>query len=1016
MKIKILLFFLLIFSSKIYSQVSASYSNQLPKDIKSPGVSDFVREGNIEVNSYIGETSYSIPLVSVPVNGQNNINVSLGYNSAGFNPTKKSGLVGLNWHLSIGGSINREVNNYPDDHIGQPECVGCGTNQNGLLVGVRDRVHNTNDVFNYVNTTGSISSSRSENWLLHGSGNTSSKKYEASPDTFNFNFNGISGKFFIGIDGEIKVITNSPESLKVDLTGVPNQPYVLSCKPLNSEIKITDSKGNIYFFGGETKALEYNINLGTISSGAYVSRPVINSWHLTKIEYYNGYVVTYNFKDDSALSDYLCREDGQRAHLFNYNDDSLKDFVSINEIVSDERYLSSYNSNLTGGGGPTKTYQIHKKAILDMIIGADFTIKLNYSRQPFPIYEGTSYSFTSIFKPFKELRLDNLELKNSMSFTIKYIEFNYSVLGAIGKKRNMLSSINSQNEQIHSFEYYYNAIFGFPTYSTFGIDHWGYWNGKTQTTTLIPNMTYNNTTGDYTFSSGNVREPSFNYALQGQLKKIIYPTKGYSEFIYEAHSYSKVLERKSTSAYMPVLSNTSGTAGGTRIKSVINYDGNQLETKNYLYSGGIMMKWPRYTLYVTGVTNSIPSGWYNGVYFGGGGNVPVGFGYIKSNPMNINSGDSEVITYSQVTEDFNGNGKIVRKFSDYESNPDIGVDGVDYKYFQIFNYYTFDNPQLEKNSIGIYLNDMKIERGKIKWEKIYNSSNNLIEETLYDYNVSPGKFNLWTVSMHQTGTYSQSNKMYYYPNYLTKKTVKNYLNSSIVENVFEYEYDATNNNLLSEKHLESNSDITETRYSYTYISQNNLRLLTGKSNFKNNNKLFEEKIEYGNNTDVATFNRYLPKKILSSKFPNSNPTVSGVTLLDLKVNFHRYDNKGNPVEVSLENDKKSVYIWGYNKSHIVAKIDNISYADLANALGVTTTQLLDFSENNLLSINQLRTNPLMVNSFITTYEYIPLIGLISITDPKGKAKFFKYDKLQRLSYVLDEDGNVMSENLYHFKN
>ena len=200
--------------------------------------------------------------------------------------------------------------------------------------------------------------------------------YQNQSIPFNFNFNGISGKFFIGIDGEIKVITNSPESLKVDLTGVPNQPYVLSCKPLNSEIKITDSKGNIYFFGGETKALEYNINLGTISSGAYVSRPVINSWHLTKIEYYNGYVVTYNFKDDSALSDYLCREDGQRAHLFNYNDDSLKDFVSINEIVSDERYLSSYNSNLTGGGGPTKTYQIHKKAILDMIIGADFTIKL----------------------------------------------------------------------------------------------------------------------------------------------------------------------------------------------------------------------------------------------------------------------------------------------------------------------------------------------------------------------------------------------------------------------------------------------------------------------------------------------------------------------------------------------------------------------------------------------------------------------------------------------------------------
>lgn len=1015
MKIKILLIFLLVFSSKIHSQVSASYSNKLPKDIKSPGISDFVREGNIEVNSYIGETSYSIPLINVPINGQNNFDVSIGYNSAGFNPSKKSGLVGLNWHLSIGGSINREVNNYPDDHIGQSECVNCGTNQNGLLVGVRDRIHNTSDVLNYVNGTGSISSSGSDNWLLHGTGNSNSKKYEASPDTFNFNFNGISGKFFIGIDGVIKVITNSPENLKVDLTGVPNQPYVLNCKPLNSEIKITDSKGNVYFFGGETKALEYNINLGTSSNGAYVSRPVINSWHLTKIEYYNGYVVNYSFKDDSELTNALCTGAG-RPQLFNYGADSLKDFVSINEILSDERYLNSYNSNLAGGGGPTRTYQIHKKAILDMIVGANFTLKLNYSRQPFYIYEGTSYSFTSDLKTFKELRLDNLELKNSMGFTIKFIEFNYTVLGAIGKKRNMLLSINAQNEQIHSFEYYYNAALGFPSYTTFGIDHWGFWNGKTQTTTLIPNMTYNNTTGDYTFSSGNVREPSFNYALQGQLKKIIYPTKGYSEFIYEAHSYGKVLERKSTSAYMPVLSNTSGTAGGTRIKSVINYDGNQLETKNYLYSGGIMMKWPRYTLYVTGVTNSMPSGWYNGVYYGGGGNVPAGFGYIKSNPMNINSGDSEIITYSQVTENLNGNGSIVRKFSDYESNPDIGVDGVDYKYFQIFNYYTFDNPQLEKNSVGIYLNDMKIERGKIKWEKIYNSSNNLIEETLYDYNVSPDRFNLWTVSMHQTGTYSQSNKMYYYPNYLTKKTIKNYLNSSIVENIYEYQYDATNNNLLSEKHVESNNDITETRYSYTFVPLNNLQLLKSKSNFKNNNKLFEEKIEYSNNTDVATFNKYFPKRILASKFPNSNPVVSGETVLDLKVNFYRYDNRGNPVEVSLENDKKSVYIWGYNKSHIVAKIENITYVDLANALGVTTTQLLDFSENNLSLINQLRTNPLMINSFITTYNYLPLIGLTSMIDPRGKTTFFKYDNLQRLSYILDEDGNVISENLYHFKN
>jgi YD repeat-containing protein len=71
------------------------------------------------------------------------------------------------------------------------------------------------------------------------------------------------------------------------------------------------------------------------------------------------------------------------------------------------------------------------------------------------------------------------------------------------------------------------------------------------------------------------------------------------------------------------------------------------------------------------------------------------------------------------------------------------------------------------------------------------------------------------------------------------------------------------------------------------------------------------------------------------------------------------------------------------------------------------------NENSLRTAqNSLRNG--LPNAMITTYTYDPLIGITSMTDPKGYTVYYEYDDLHRLVRVKDEDGKIMSENKYHY--
>lgn len=66
------------------------------------------------------------------------------------------------------------------------------------------------------------------------------------------------------------------------------------------------------------------------------------------------------------------------------------------------------------------------------------------------------------------------------------------------------------------------------------------------------------------------------------------------------------------------------------------------------------------------------------------------------------------------------------------------------------------------------------------------------------------------------------------------------------------------------------------------------------------------------------------------------------------------------------------------------------------------------------SIDELRLYP--IDAQMSTFTYDLLVGMTSQTDPNGLTTYFEYDSLGRLKYIKDNDGNILKEYNYHYKN
>jgi len=136
--------------------------------------------------------------------------------------------------------------------------------------------------------------------------------------------------------------------------------------------------------------------------------------------------------------------------------------------------------------------------------------------------------------------------------------------------------------------------------------------------------------------------------------------------------------------------------------------------------------------------------------------------------------------------------------------------------------------------------------------------------------------------------------------------------------------------------------------------------------------------------------------------------------LEDRLEYTKYDSKGNILEAKKSNGSYITYLWGYDQQYPIAKIDNATFAEVASALNISETALLNYNETDLLVINGLRAS--LPKAMVSTYIYKPLVGVTSMTDPRGYTMTYEYDAFNRLEYVRDQNGKIYSKNEYNYKN
>ncbi len=458
----------------------------------SPNMTSLFKFNDQPISLYTGTNQVSIPIYTVK-QGKIEVPVTLMYHSGGIKVSESASWVGLGWALNAGGAITQLIYGKPDIPT-----TAIGPNYN-----------NPSALNKCVLTS-----------ILSG-------VTDSQPDIYQFNFAGISGSFYLN---DSNIICQLPYSrIKIErvfdlpgiglawrLTNTDGISYLFTKQEtvVSTSQSVTNSNG--MNTGGNTAPGPWN--LYTVSS---------NTWHLTQIASPDGdtvsidydiyYCENQNFVGETNfysgtgnwytkppnLSNYeLQRINGWRIKQINMKNGSIKFIAGGNRCDAlEDKYLSEVQVTDSIG-------HIIKKQVF------------NYKY----LVGNTWYDLSQVNC--------NTETRPSV--------FNVDVNRSCLSRRLMLVKVDEvaplTNQVAASYKMEYENAFGLPSRFSSQQDYWGYYNGNAQYSLL---QTLQASTSDYQginvpFIMG--RDPKLQYATQGSLSKITYPTGGSSTFTYELNT------------------------------------------------------------------------------------------------------------------------------------------------------------------------------------------------------------------------------------------------------------------------------------------------------------------------------------------------------------------------------------------------------------------------------------------------------------------------------------------------
>lgn len=1019
---RITFFFLLSLLS-----MTAGAQYQLPENIPTPNASELGTFGDIPVSYYTGKADISIPLYNLTERGVT-LPVTLNYDASGVQMNNLPGWTGHNWVLNAGGVITRKLNYRCDEYI-YPEHVNLN--------------YPTRNYFqSYASLPAIIAGDDSEysnlkDSVYHGHN-------DFSPDIFYFNVMGLSGRFFLGNDGEWKVYCEKNVEVIFDINNNSNYitPFIshypkpegnassyMQPKTIKGFI-LRDENGIEYHFGGSTDYIEYFTYFFRCGDGEREASWLANSWYLAKVKdrfgnelysftYERGkFIVQFYNGCEELLIDYheapygaVWATGGGMYTVSNisfpYNAQLLAPiYLKKIETLSGSNclYFTSTDTNIP----MTTIYSsLHNMGKLSDSYLRSFVPQATWHFRAFYYLQTddtdvTPYQYAGYgnanknYYPLESTCLRKLtRIHTTSSPGSRNYSFEYTSPRLFMTKIKMMDTRihYAQSEAVISeYRFKYNHLDSLPTdYLTTATDHWGYYNGSPY---AIPSTT----TEKRQFYSQ--RNPDGGKCKLGMLSEIVYPTGGKSVLEFEPNIFSKYLNASRTDMIDSV-----SIAGGVRIKSIKEYDDTLcttlLRSRTFNYknpyshvSSGELFAKPRYY-------------WENWTVREGNATITQQF-FRTTSILPLSNSFGSHYGYSYVTET-DGGKETVYHFTNIS-------DSMDEPFVPIYSIST-ETPYDEFSERGY-------KRGKLLSVKIYDDYE-LKKETKYGYRTDnvENKYvltaNLAFENVAPSGAFAHYNGGIYklfYPKYdVVRDTTETF---SPYSRPVKREYTYVDK-------------VLTTRYG-NYIHQAEARCLqriNTRISVPDTDEFFYYAHDYNDDDSQTLTASFLLAPVCTSKcleqvqihehrthygeisgniVPVCETEVkSGAAVADTLFRYLGYNTSGLPTRYQRQGEAVTSLVWDSTGSRVLAKIaGNVQPPAPSFNNNTTQQQMIDY-------FNNYRTT---TTAQVTSYTYDKNSLLTSMTDALGYTTYYYYDLYNRLVDIKDNYGRQLQHFDYNYRN
>lgn len=491
----------------------------------SPQAASLFKYVETPVSYFTGLPNINIPLHEISEGGIS-VAISLSYHAGGIKVTEEGSWVGLGWNLNAGGAITRVVKGMADECVANntyyvyPDPHGNEYNELAKNINLERCYYFDKDGENLDMET-----------FLFGNKNN----FDSEPDLYMYNFGGYSGKFFRS-QGKYYDISHNNIEFNIE----------------NSlEISALAPDGLKYYF------YVTEMSKTAPASSACNSLPIPHTYFLSRIE------SPYNTNDGVDFS-YI-----NFKNLLDSNPEWRQDFSS--ELTADnEHYVPQMpqlseqyvrTADPSGGNGQHRNYTFGYTDLqyLERIDFKNGYVKFNVS--PREDLFGFKMDYIGIYRkgettPIKEYHFnygyfegDNRAGGDYMTLRSTNSSGNYWVdyPEEYRKKRLKLLSVTEKSGSLegrkHSFAY--DETISLPYKTSFSQDYWGYNNGENAgIKTMIPDfrryLYQMELPMELRHWTGANREPNEDYMKAGLLKKITYPTRGWTEFDFEINEFTNL--------------------------------------------------------------------------------------------------------------------------------------------------------------------------------------------------------------------------------------------------------------------------------------------------------------------------------------------------------------------------------------------------------------------------------------------------------------------------------------------